>query len=68
MDDPNITIEEYIRLEEEKARRHGQTFNWQTATLGKVKNYEDEDECPIDFKTEFLAIVFDNAAIPTEPT
>ncbi|GKB98462.1 hypothetical protein Tco_0984599 [Tanacetum coccineum] len=27
MDDPNITMEEYIRLEEEKARRHGEMFN-----------------------------------------
>ncbi|GJZ85453.1 hypothetical protein Tco_0650792 [Tanacetum coccineum] len=70
MDDPNITMEEYIRLEEEKARRHGKTFNWQTATFGKVKNYEDEDDCSIDFKTKFPAIVFDNtlAAIPSEPT
>ncbi|GKF67986.1 hypothetical protein Tco_0197665, partial [Tanacetum coccineum] len=30
--DPNITMEEYIRLEEEKARRHGKVFNWETAT------------------------------------
>ncbi|GJU00451.1 hypothetical protein Tco_1110789 [Tanacetum coccineum] len=37
MDDPNITIEEYIRLEEEKAQRHGRTFNWQTATYGKME-------------------------------
>ncbi|GKC16793.1 hypothetical protein Tco_1013575, partial [Tanacetum coccineum] len=70
MNDPNITMEEYIRLEEEKARRHGRTFNWQTATFGKVKNYEDEDDCFIDFKTEFPAIVFDNTstALPSEPT
>ncbi|GJU39961.1 hypothetical protein Tco_1192918 [Tanacetum coccineum] len=70
MDDPNITMEEYIRLEEEKARRHGQTFNWQTATFGKVENYEDEDDCSIDFETEFPAIVLDNTltAIPSEPT
>ncbi|GJS27357.1 hypothetical protein Tco_0487977 [Tanacetum coccineum] len=27
MDDPNITMEEYIRLEEEKARRHSIVFN-----------------------------------------
>ncbi|GJX75784.1 retrotransposon protein, putative, ty1-copia subclass [Tanacetum coccineum] len=27
MDDPNITMEEYIRLEEEKARRHAIVFN-----------------------------------------
>ncbi|GJY16947.1 hypothetical protein Tco_0387369 [Tanacetum coccineum] len=56
----NITMEEYIRLEEEKAQRHGRTFNWQTATFGKVKSYEDEDDCFIDFETEFPAIVFDN--------
>ncbi|GJY45811.1 hypothetical protein Tco_0434874 [Tanacetum coccineum] len=31
MDDPNITMEEYIRLEEEKARRQGRAFNWQSA-------------------------------------
>ncbi|GJW21375.1 hypothetical protein Tco_0031997 [Tanacetum coccineum] len=70
MDDPNITMEEYIRLEEEKARRHGQTFNWQTATFGKVENYEDEDDCSIDFENEFPAIVFDNTltTIPSEPT
>ncbi|GJZ35521.1 hypothetical protein Tco_0581338 [Tanacetum coccineum] len=60
MDDPNITMEEYVRLKEEKAQRHGQTFNWQTATFGKVENYKDEDACFIDFETEFPAIVFDN--------
>ncbi|GJS21320.1 hypothetical protein Tco_0449952 [Tanacetum coccineum] len=70
MNDPNITMEEYIRLEEEKARRHGQTFNWQTATFGNVKNYKDEDDCSIDFETEFSAIVLDNTltTIPSEPT
>ncbi|GKE71253.1 hypothetical protein Tco_1529325 [Tanacetum coccineum] len=66
MDDPNITIEEYIRPEEEKARRHGRTFNWQTATFRKIKHYEDEDDYSIDFETEFPAIVFDNATILSE--
>ncbi|GKE90830.1 hypothetical protein Tco_1571925 [Tanacetum coccineum] len=60
MDDPNITMEEYIRIEEEKAQIHSQTFNWQTATFGKVESYEDEDDCFINFETEFPAIVFDN--------
>nr|GEW86688.1 hypothetical protein [Tanacetum cinerariifolium] len=60
MDDTNISMEEYIRLEEEKAQRHGRTFNWQTTTFGKVKYYEDEDDCFTDFETKFLAIVFDN--------
>ncbi|GJT70764.1 hypothetical protein Tco_1030050 [Tanacetum coccineum] len=73
MDDPNITMEEYIRLEKEKAQRHGRTFNWQTATFEKVKNYDDEDGCFIDFETEFPAIVFDNTLtsntpLPSEPT
>ncbi|GKC89990.1 hypothetical protein Tco_1150639, partial [Tanacetum coccineum] len=70
MDDPNITMEEYIRLEEEKARRHGRTFNWQTATFGKIENYKDEDDCFIDFETKFPAIVFDNTltTLPSEPT
>ncbi|GJX63237.1 hypothetical protein Tco_0296137 [Tanacetum coccineum] len=68
IDDPNITIEEYIRLEEEKARRHSRMFNWQTVTFWKIENYEDEDDCFIDFETEFPAIVFDNTALPSEPT
>ncbi|GJY34633.1 hypothetical protein Tco_0419102 [Tanacetum coccineum] len=72
MDDLNITMEEYIRLEEEKAQRHGRTFNWQTATFRKFVYYEDEDDCFTDFETEFPAIVFDNTltsdtALPCEP-
>ncbi|GJV36275.1 hypothetical protein Tco_1408752 [Tanacetum coccineum] len=31
MDDLNITMKEYIRLEEEKARNCGKVFNWETA-------------------------------------
>nr|GEW04538.1 RNA-directed DNA polymerase, eukaryota, nucleotide-binding alpha-beta plait domain protein [Tanacetum cinerariifolium] len=36
MDDPNITMKEYIRLEEEKARRNGKVYNWETDTYGKI--------------------------------
>ncbi|GJZ05645.1 hypothetical protein Tco_0539438 [Tanacetum coccineum] len=36
MDDPNITTEEYIRLEEEKAQKRGKVFNWETAKYGKI--------------------------------
>ncbi|GJX83160.1 hypothetical protein Tco_0332641 [Tanacetum coccineum] len=32
MDNPNITMKEYIRLQEENARSQGEMFNWQTAT------------------------------------
>ncbi|GJW06086.1 hypothetical protein Tco_0637495 [Tanacetum coccineum] len=38
MDDPNITMEEYIRLEEEKAHRRGKVYNWDTATYAIVFN------------------------------
>ncbi|GKC51625.1 hypothetical protein Tco_1074370 [Tanacetum coccineum] len=47
MDEPNITMEEYIRLEEEKACRRGKVFYWETAKY--------------DFKNEFLAIVYNDA-------
>nr|GEW17810.1 hypothetical protein [Tanacetum cinerariifolium] len=65
MDDPNITIEEYIRLEEEKAQRHGQTFNLQTATYGKMEYYDDEDDNFMNFETEYPAIVFDDTSDAT---
>ncbi|GJV29246.1 hypothetical protein Tco_1385694 [Tanacetum coccineum] len=32
MDDPNITMEEYIQLMADKARGRDQTFNWETTT------------------------------------
>ncbi|GKD96334.1 hypothetical protein Tco_1380231, partial [Tanacetum coccineum] len=59
MDDPNITMEEYIRLEEEKARRHGKVYNWETATYGKI--WYDEDVYDLrSVETEFPAIVFND--------
>ncbi|GJX82107.1 hypothetical protein Tco_0331588 [Tanacetum coccineum] len=51
---------------EEKAQRAGRTFNWQTATYGKVKYYEDEDDCFTNFKSEFPAIVFNNNVTSNE--
>ncbi|GKA95949.1 hypothetical protein Tco_0818044 [Tanacetum coccineum] len=71
MDDPNITMEEYIRLEEEKAQRQGRTFDWQTARYGKTEYYENEDDSFTNLKTEYPAIVFDDisdAAFSREPT
>ncbi|GKD69946.1 hypothetical protein Tco_1324036 [Tanacetum coccineum] len=59
MDDPNITIEEYIRLEEEKARKRGKVFNWETAKYGKI--WYDEDVHDLrSVETQFPAIVFNN--------
>ncbi|GKE17854.1 hypothetical protein Tco_1425431, partial [Tanacetum coccineum] len=62
----NITIEEYIRLQEEKALSRGETFNWQIAMYGKMEYCEDEDDCFTNFESEFPAIVLDNTMIPRE--
>ncbi|GJZ41592.1 hypothetical protein Tco_0588478 [Tanacetum coccineum] len=71
MDDPNISIEEYIRLQEEKALSRGGTFHWKTATYGKMEYYENEDDSFKNIKTEYPAIVFDDTsdtALSCEPT
>ncbi|GJR56622.1 hypothetical protein Tco_1407143 [Tanacetum coccineum] len=60
MDDPNITMEEYIRLEEEKARRRGKVYNWETVTYGKI--WYDEDVRDLrSVETEFPVIVFNDS-------
>ncbi|GJT86412.1 hypothetical protein Tco_1068129 [Tanacetum coccineum] len=72
MDDPNITMEKYIRLEEEKARRRGKVFNWETAKYGRI--WYDEDIHDLrSIETEFPAIVFNdnltsNETLSCEPT
>ncbi|GJZ70487.1 hypothetical protein Tco_0634037 [Tanacetum coccineum] len=72
MDDPNITMEEYIMLEEEKARRRGKLFNWETAKYSKI--WYDEDVHDLrSVETEFPAIVFNdnltsNETLSCEPT
>ncbi|GKD89067.1 hypothetical protein Tco_1364574 [Tanacetum coccineum] len=66
MDNPNITIEEYIRLEEEKARKRRKVFNWETAKYSKI--WYDEDVHDLrSVETEFLAIVF-NDELSSEKT
>nr|GFC86857.1 hypothetical protein [Tanacetum cinerariifolium] len=59
MDDPYITIEEYIRLVEEKTRRHGKVYNWKTTTYGKIVYDEDVHDLR-SIETEFPAIVFND--------
>ncbi|GKB39844.1 hypothetical protein Tco_0884786 [Tanacetum coccineum] len=66
MNDPNITMEEYIRLEEEKARRRGKMYNWETATYGKIWYDEDVHDLK-SVETEFSAIVF-NDSLTSEVT
>nr|GEW32883.1 hypothetical protein [Tanacetum cinerariifolium] len=53
MDDPNITMEEYIRLEEEKARKHRKVFNWETAKYGKDN---DDDKVDIEHSSRDLSV------------
>ncbi|GKC50535.1 hypothetical protein Tco_1073280 [Tanacetum coccineum] len=72
MDDPNITMEEYIRLEEEKARRRGQMYNSKTATYGKIWCNEDVHDLR-SIETEFPTIVLNDVltsevALSCEPT
>ncbi|GJS18185.1 hypothetical protein Tco_0412657 [Tanacetum coccineum] len=66
MDDSNITMEEYIRLKEEKAQKHGKVFNWETAKYGKI--WYDKNVHNLKYvETEFPAIVF-NDTLMSEPT
>ncbi|GJW04113.1 hypothetical protein Tco_1562969 [Tanacetum coccineum] len=72
MDNPNITMKEYIRLEEEKARRRGKVYNWETATYGKIW-YDDDIHDLRSVETEFPAIVTNDEltsekALSYEPT
>ncbi|GKB38394.1 hypothetical protein Tco_0883336 [Tanacetum coccineum] len=72
MDDPNITMEEYIRLEEEKAQKCRKVFNWETAKYGKISYDEDVHDFR-SVETEFPAIVFNdnltsNETLFCEPT
>ncbi|GJY63064.1 hypothetical protein Tco_0464524 [Tanacetum coccineum] len=60
MDNPIITMEEYIILQQEKALSRGETFNWQSATYSKIEYCEDEDDCFKNFETKFPTIVLDN--------
>ncbi|GJY31919.1 hypothetical protein Tco_0415414 [Tanacetum coccineum] len=65
MDDPNMTMEEYIKFEEEKACRRGRVFNWQTATYGKVR----VDDGLYDLRSveaELPAIVIDDTVTPQD--
>ncbi|GKF49940.1 hypothetical protein Tco_0143191, partial [Tanacetum coccineum] len=60
IDDPNITMEEYIQLMADKARGRDQMFNWETAPYDNV--YCDDYDLFIDFETDFPAIVYNDAS------
>ncbi|GJZ32186.1 hypothetical protein Tco_0577622, partial [Tanacetum coccineum] len=54
MDDPNITMEEYIKLEEEKARRY------ENDNIPSSPNPTDDLDYFKDFENEFPAIVYND--------
>nr|GFC35380.1 hypothetical protein [Tanacetum cinerariifolium] len=64
MDDPNITMEEYIRFEKEKARRHGKVYKWETAMYGRIW-YDDDVYDLRSVEIEFSATVF-NGTLTSE--
>ncbi|GJY07506.1 hypothetical protein Tco_0374560 [Tanacetum coccineum] len=43
MDNPDITMEEYVQYETEKALRNNQVYNWETAKYGKIWYIEDNN-------------------------
>ncbi|GKE10641.1 hypothetical protein Tco_1414192 [Tanacetum coccineum] len=65
MNNPNLTMEEYIRLEEEKARKRGKVFNWQTATYGKIRVDDDLHDLS-SVETKFSAIVINDDFAPQD--
>ncbi|GJR77220.1 hypothetical protein Tco_0089585 [Tanacetum coccineum] len=65
MDNPNLTMEEYIRLEEENARKRGKVFNWQTATYGKIR-VDDNFYDLRSMEAEFPAIVVNDDSAPKD--
>ncbi|GKF02337.1 hypothetical protein Tco_0029260, partial [Tanacetum coccineum] len=65
MNDPNMTMEEFIKLEEEKARRRGRVFNWQTATYRKIRVDDDLHELS-SVVAEFPAIIINDAFAPQD--
>ncbi|GKE65952.1 hypothetical protein Tco_1520113 [Tanacetum coccineum] len=60
MDDPNIIMEEYIKLEKEKAHSYGKMYKWETPMYGRIW-YDDDVHDLRSVETEFPTIVFNNA-------
>ncbi|GJS51889.1 hypothetical protein Tco_0625251 [Tanacetum coccineum] len=63
MEDRDMTMEEYVQYETEKALRMGKVYNWETAMYGKISWRLDDDNINDlrIFETRFPAIVYDDA-------
>ncbi|GKC31964.1 hypothetical protein Tco_1039258 [Tanacetum coccineum] len=62
MDDSNVTMEEYIRIKEEKARKCGKVFNWETTKYDKIL-YNEDIHGLRTVENEFQAIAFNDSDI-----
>ncbi|GJT64017.1 hypothetical protein Tco_1015497 [Tanacetum coccineum] len=65
MDNLNLTMEEYVRLEEEKAHKCGKVFNWKIATYGKIRVDDDFYDLR-SMEAEFPAIVVNDDFTPKD--
>ncbi|GJX70039.1 hypothetical protein Tco_0307210 [Tanacetum coccineum] len=65
MEDLDMTMEEYVQYETEKALRNSQVYNCETAKYGKISWCLDDVDINIlrFFKTKFPAIVYNDALI-----
>ncbi|GKA51208.1 hypothetical protein Tco_0744404, partial [Tanacetum coccineum] len=66
MDVPNITMEEYIRLEEEKDLSRGEMFNWQTTTISFDES-DDEDYTVVYDENSFSYKIISVNNLKTDP-
>ncbi|GJV52753.1 hypothetical protein Tco_1448494 [Tanacetum coccineum] len=65
MDNPNLTMEEYVRLEEEKTCKHVKVFDWQTATYEKIR-VDDSFYDLRSMEAEFPAIIINDDFAPKD--
>nr|GFB59349.1 hypothetical protein [Tanacetum cinerariifolium] len=75
MDNPDITIEEYVLFETKRALMRNQVYNWETAKYGMSDWCLDDVDINVlrFFETKFLATVYDVAlslklGFSSEPT
>ncbi|GKE01987.1 hypothetical protein Tco_1389970, partial [Tanacetum coccineum] len=65
MEERDMTMEEYVQYESEKALRKGKVYNWETTMYGKIWYDEDVHYLTL-FETEFPVIVY-NDTLASKP-
>ncbi|GKC23725.1 hypothetical protein Tco_1413608 [Tanacetum coccineum] len=72
MEDRDMTMEEYVQYETEKALSNCKVYNWETVMYGKIRYVDDINDLRF-FETKFPSIVYDDAlslelGFSSEPT